>query len=73
MDLMSSLEQAVDGIRQLAIALGHDVAGIVGIQLNADVAVLVVEDWVMALLLGEECDPRHEGEGLSEILESELP
>ena len=27
MQSMASLEQAVDGIRQLAVALGHDVAG----------------------------------------------
>ena len=73
MHSMASLEQAVDGVRQLAVALGHHMAHVMGVQLDADVAVLVVEDRVMALLLGEECDPRHKGEGLSEILESELP
>lgn len=68
----NSLQQPVDGVGQLAVAFGHHMPGVMGVQLNPDVAEFVVEDGVMPLLLGEEGHPRHEGEGFLKVLEPEL-
>ena len=49
----TSLQQPVDGIGQFAIAVGDDVTGIMGVEFDAHIAELIVEDRVMPLLFGE--------------------
>ena len=67
------LKETVNRLSQFTITIGHHPAGIMGVQLDAHIAVLIVESGMVGLLFREEGDARHEGEGFLEILEAEFP
>ncbi len=68
-----SLQEAIDGVGQMAVFVGDDPTRIVGVQLNAHIAVLIVKGGVVGMLFGQKSHTGHKRECFLEVLKPKFP
>jgi len=68
-----SLQEAIDCVGQMAVFVRDDPTCIMGVQLNAHIAVLIVKGGMVGMLFGQKSHTGHKRECFLEVLKPKFP